>query len=266
MSTMSLLQKKRRITVLSKETKGATVHRHVHNWCILVFLVSFLLGSGVNVGAQEGSGGEDMWTTPVPHDVEFMKVWAQRKEALAAGTAGSLGERQLEELIQRKLDKGVTNLWDYAILVMREGKQLADKEKRIKLGEFAQRLAPDLPNVYFYTGNAQLEKNRWKLSSVIEGNMAGFKAYLRNIPMAIGQGLNALYGMGLGILLAIVTFCLMVFFKRLPIYLHALKEELKGGTQELIQGVGRITLLVLPFLLQLNIVWCVLIWCLILWR
>ena len=207
-----------------------------------------------------------MWTAPVPHDVEFMKVWAQRKEALAAGTAGALGERQLEELIQRKLDKGITNLWDYAILVMREGKQLADKEKKIKLGEFAQRLAPDLPNVYFYTGNAQLEKNRWKLSSVIEGNMAGVRASLRNIPIAISQGLNALYGIGLGILLAIVTFCLMVFFKRLPIYLHALKEELRGGTQELIRGAGRITLLALPFLLQLNIVWCALVWCLILWR
>jgi hypothetical protein len=43
-------------------------------------------------------------------------------------------------------------------------------------------------------------------------------------------------------------------------------EELRGGAQELIQGVGRIILLVLPFFLQLNIVWCALIWCLMLWR
>jgi tetratricopeptide (TPR) repeat protein len=242
------------------------VQRRLHTWCILVFLAGLLLGVGVNAGAQEGGAGEDVWTAPVSHDVEFMKVWAQRKEALAAGTAGAVGERQLEELNQRKLDKGITNLWDYAILVMREGAQQADKGKKIKLGEFAQRLAPDLPDVYFYTGNAQLEQNRWKLSSVLEGNLSGVKASLRNIPMAIGQGLNALYGIGLGVLLAIFVFYLMVFFKRLPIYLHALTEELRGETPRLIRGIGRITLLALPFLLQLNIVWCALAWCLILWR
>jgi tetratricopeptide (TPR) repeat protein len=242
------------------------VDKRLQNWCMMVFLICLLLGARGGAVAQEMSGEGDMWAAPAPHDVEFMKVWTQRREVLAAGTAGAIGERQLEELVQRKLDKGITNVWEYAILVMREGKALADKEKGAKLGEFAQRLAPDLPAVYFYSGNAQWEKNKWRFSSALEGNAAAVNAYLRNIPLAAGKGLNILYSVGLGFLLAILTFCIMVFFKRLPIYLHALKEELGGDTQEMLQGVGRIILLALPFLLQLNIVWCALVWCLILWR
>jgi hypothetical protein len=57
-----------------------------------------------------------------------------------------------------------------------------------------------------------------------------------------------------------------VFFKRLPIFFHALREELVGDTQVMIWGMGRIFLLFLPFLLQLNILWCALVWCLVLWR
>ncbi|OGP53856.1 MAG: hypothetical protein A2Y65_11680 [Deltaproteobacteria bacterium RBG_13_52_11] len=143
---------------------------------------------------------------------------------------------------------------------------LPDKEQAVKVGEFAQRMAPDLPPVYFYTGHTILETHRWRLNAAIEKNVEGVKAYTRNIALASGQCLNILYIIGLGFLLAILTFCLMVCFKRLPVYFHVLKEELDGGTQEMMKGVGRILLLVLPFLLQLNILWCALVWCLILWR
>jgi len=177
-----------------------------------------------------------------------------------------IGERQLQEIIQRKLDWGITNLWEYAIPLMQEGMALKDKEQAVKLGEFAQSLAPDLPAVYFYASHSILQGNKGRLSAALEKNTEGINAYGRNITLAAGKILNILYIVGLGVLLAIVTFCLVVFFKRLPIYFHILKGELNGSTQAMIRGVGRIFLLALPLLLQLNIVWCVLTWCLILWR
>ncbi len=205
-----------------------------------------------------------MWVSPSPHDAEFQRLWAQRQEAKAAGDM--IGERHLEEIIQRKLDKGIINLWEYAILLIREGKSLSEKEKAVKVGEFAQRMAPDLPSVYFYTGHTALERDSWRLNAAIEENVDGVRAFTRNIPLASGHVLNILYIVGLGILLAVLAFCLMVFFKRLPVYFHVLKEELGGGTQEMMRGAGRILLLALPFLLQLNILLCALVWCLVLWR
>jgi tetratricopeptide (TPR) repeat protein len=233
---------------------------------MMVFLVCLLLlGAGEGVWAEElGEEGEAWVVSPAPHDAEFQKLWGARREAMAAGD--KIGERNLEEMIQRKLDRGITNLWEYAILLIQEGMALKDKERAVRLGEFAQQMAPDLPAVYFYTGHTLVQGNKWRLTAALEKNAEGIKAYTRNIPLAVGQGLNILYIVGIGFLLAIVTFCLMVFFKRLPLYFHVLKEELRGGLQEMIRGVGRILLFALPLLLQLNIVWCVLAWCLILWR
>jgi tetratricopeptide (TPR) repeat protein len=208
---------------------------------------------------------EDVVSRFSPYDEEgFQQLWIQRQEAKTAGDM--IGERYLEEIIQRKLDQGISNLWEYAILVMREGMKLSEKEGAIRLGEFAQQMAPDLPPVYFYAGKTLLGKDSWKLATAIEQVVEGIKAYTRNIPLAIIQSINFIYIVGFGVLLAILVFCLMVFFKRLPIFFHALREELVGDTQVMIWGMGRIFLLFLPFLLQLNILWCALVWCLVLWR
>jgi tetratricopeptide (TPR) repeat protein len=238
--------------------------RSLKSWCMMAFFVCLLLLVAGGSWAQGPGEGEEAGVASAPHDAEFQAIWGERRAAMAAGD--TIGERQLEEIFQRKLDRGITNLWEYAISLIQEGMALKDKELAVKLGEFAQRLAPDLPAVYFYTGHGMVESNKWKLSAALEKNAEGINAYTRNITLAAGQVINILYIVGLGVLLAIVTFCLVVFFKRLSIYFYILKEELSGDTHTMIKGVGRIFLLALPLLLQLNIVWCVLAWCLILWR
>jgi hypothetical protein len=239
--------------------------RNLKSRCMLAFFVCLLLlGAGGGAWPQGLGEGEQIGVAPALHDAEFQKIWEERRQAQAAGD--TIGARQLEEIFQLKLDRGITNLWEYAISLIEEGMALKDKEQAVRLGEFAQRLAPDLPAVYFYTSHGMVESNKWKFSAALEKNAEGIKAYSRNIPLVAGRGLNILYIVGLGVLLAIVTFCLVVFFKRLPIYFYILKEELNGGTQAMIRGVGWIFLLFLPLLLQLTIVWCVLAWCLILWR
>ena len=202
--------------------------------------------------------------SPPQYEKGFQQLWTQRQEAKTAGDL--IGERYLEEIIQRKLDQGISNLWEYALLLVREGMEVVDNEKAMKLGEFAHRMAPDLPFVYFYVAHTFLEKDSWKLYPAIDQTVEGLKAYIRNIPLATIQSINFLYIVGLGVLLAIVAFCCIVFFKRLPIFFHALREELTGDMREMIWGVGRIFLLFLPFLLQLNILWCILVWFLVLWR
>ncbi|MEJ2066566.1 MAG: tetratricopeptide repeat protein [Deltaproteobacteria bacterium] len=214
---------------------------------------------------MEGPTEENVVPPSSPYDEEgFQQLWLQRQEAKTAGDL--IGERYLEEIVQRKLDKGISNLWEYALLVMREGMTGVDKEGAVTLGEFAQRMAPDLPPVYFYEGQKLLSKDSWKLSAAIDQVVKGIEAYARNMPLATIKSINFLYIVCLGIFLAILVFCLMVFFKRMPIYFHAVREELTGDVREMIWGVGRIFLLFLPFLLQLNILWCALVWCLVLWR
>lgn len=239
------------------------IFRRWHTFFLLFFFVLLTL---VRISGAEQGGGEDIKLGSLSwEETGFHGLWVQRQEMLAKeGTV--VGEQQLEEIITLKLNKGIMNLWEYALLLAREGIKLQDKNKAMKLGEFSQRMAPDLPYVYFYAGQTIWAKERWKVYQTLEKYFEGIKAYTRNVPLASGQGLNLLYLLGLGALLAVLAFCLLVFLKRLPIYIHALKEELRGGRDEIIRGIGRIFLLFVPFLLQLNIIWCGLFWCLILWK
>ncbi|MBW2038700.1 MAG: tetratricopeptide repeat protein [Deltaproteobacteria bacterium] len=235
------------------------------SWCIFSFLLLFIFLGVVRVFGAEQPGEEEVeLVSPAQEEIGFQGLWVQRQEAIS--TEGAMaGEQQLEEIVNLKFDKGIVNLWGYALLLIREGIKLEDKNKAMKLGEFSQRMAPDLPYVYFYTGQIIWEKERWRVYPTLEKYFEGIRAYTRNLPLATGQGLNLLYLLGLGALLAVLAFCVLVLFKRLPVYIHALKEELTGERYEMIRGVGRIFLLFLPFLLRLNIIWCGLFWCLILW-
>jgi tetratricopeptide (TPR) repeat protein len=250
------------------------VNKKLKPWRTVSFLILLLMLcvgmlyiariSAAEVPVEEPTEEQVVPISPPQDEEGFQQLWIQRQEAKTAGDM--IGERYLEEIIQRKLDKGISNLWEYALLVMREGKTFVDKDGAVTLGEFAQRMAPDLPPVYFYEGQMLLGKDSWKLAAGIEQVVQGIKAYARNIPLATIKIINFLYIVSFGVLLAILAFCLMVFFKRLPIYFHAVREDLAGDTREMIWGAGRVFLLFLPFLLQLNILWCALVWCLVLWR
>lgn len=204
-----------------------------------------------------------MWSAPTPHEAVFQRLWTERREAMAAGETG---DRYLDEIIQQKLDRGITNLWKYAILLLREGETLKDAERAITLGDFAQRMAPDFPSVYFYRVYATLQKNNLRFHAALENYAEGARVYPRNLSLASGKALTVLYIIGLGALLAILAFFLVVFFKRMPIFFQTVREELEGDVREMLWGVGRIFLLFLPLLLHLNILWCALVWGLVLWR
>ena len=243
----------------------------MHIVTALVFLVVFCIGilciARVSIAqdpVEEPMEEHVVPISPPQYEEGFQQLWIQRQRAKTAGDM--IGERYLEEIIQRKLDKGIRNLWEYSLLVTREGMTLVDKEGAVTLGEYAQRIAPDLPPVYFYEAKKLMGKDNLKLADAIDKVVAGIQAYPRNIPFATIQGINFLYIVSLGAFLAILVFCLMVFFKRMPILFHAVRKEMGGDVREMIWGAGRIFLLFLPFLLQLNILWCALVWSLVLWR
>lgn len=238
--------------------------RSLTSWFLMIFLVCiFLIGAGGSLSAEEGGEEEGVLSAPTPYGAVFQRLWTARREAIAAGETG---DRYLDEIIQQKLDRGITNLWEYAILLMREGMTLRDDEEALNLGNVAQRMAPDLPAVYFYKAHTFLQKNTLGFHAVLNNYADGVRAYPRNLFLASGKVLTILYIIGFGALLAILAFCVMVFFKHMPIFFQIVREELEGDIQEMLRGVGRIFLLFLPLLLHLNILWCALVWCLVLWR
>lgn len=223
---------------------------------LLLLLSLFAQGVWGQEPAVKGTG------TPAP-DAGFVRLWGARRAAMATGSP--LGEQQLKEMVQLRLDLGIMNLWEYALPLIKEGMEQRDVAAAMKLCEFAQRLAPDLPAAYFAMGEAILRGDRWRISAALERDAEGLRAYLRNIPLLAGALVNVLYTLGLGVILAIATFCLILLWKRLPIYFALIQDELGGDTKGLVRGLARVFVFFLPLLLNLSLPWCLFSWCLILW-
>src|SRR4030042_4144693 len=140
---------------------------------MMAFFVCLLL-LGARVAWAQGLGeAKEEGVSPAPQDAELQKIWGERRQTVVAGD--TIGARQLEEIFQRKLDRGITNLWEYAISLIQEGMALKDKEQAVRLGGFSQRLAPDLPGVYFSTRHGLVESNKWKVSSALAKKSRGKK-------------------------------------------------------------------------------------------
>jgi tetratricopeptide (TPR) repeat protein len=236
------------------------------NRYIVSFLLLFIfLGSVRLYGREQPEAEKKTWASASQKDEDFRRLWAERKEAISRNDT-IVGEQYLKEIITLKLDKGIINLWEYALLLIREGIAVKDKEYAIKLGEFALKMAPDLPYVYFVKSQIIWGKDKLDVYPALTRYFEGVEAYTRNVPLALSYFINSVYPLGLGALLAILVFCLIVFAKHLPIHIYAIKEELKGEKVDVIRGVVNIFLLFLPLLLQLNIIWCSLFWCIMFWK
>ena len=193
-------------------------------------------------------------------------LWQKRKSLILNGRLKE-AEVVLKEIQEEKLNEGIENLWDYAILLLREAQRakVFNREWALRLISAAVSLAPDLPYLYFYRGELLWFKTPWDFSVLIKNYIDGLKARCRNVALAVGEvgkwSLIASSGIQFGIFL----FCLLLIFKRVPLFLHPLREELKGKDKDLIKGLSRIGILSLPFILHLNLLWGAFAISLILW-
>jgi tetratricopeptide (TPR) repeat protein len=192
----------------------------------------------------------------------FQQLWNERTEAVAAGRSN--GWKQLDRLVELKLDHGIRNLWTYAALVIREGFEDTNREDALKCGAYAQRLAPDLPHSYFASGNWALTKGR--IHQTMKWDGEGMAAYIRNLHLASNASVNLIHLGGVSLLLAVLAFCLLTALKRVPMVAHAVTQDLRGSPRRMLWGVVKLILVFLPLVLQLSIFWCAVFWSILLWR
>ncbi len=193
-------------------------------------------------------------------------LWEKRKGLIISGRLKE-AELVLKEIGEEKLNEGIENLWDYAILLFREAQRakIFNRELALRLIAASVSLAPDLPYLYFYQGELLWLKTPWDFSVLIKHYVDGLKARWRNVSLMVGEvgrwSLIASSAVQFGVLL----FCLLLISKRMPLFLYPLKKELKGEERDLIKGLGRIGLLSLPLVLHLNLLWSAFALSLILW-
>ncbi len=193
--------------------------------------------------------------------------WFQRKNTILTGE-DRVGTDGLEAIYQAQLDRGVKNIPLLSLLLVRESLRALNRnetEEAKSLCEYAQKYAPDCPQVYFTMGKIYWSESKVQIIMVLREYWKGLCATLRNFQTLFFKSLNLVYLFSKALLLTFVTFAVVVGVKYLSIYLYDVKREFDLTPARLLTSLARVFTFAVPLLLRIDALWTLLYWIILMW-
>jgi tetratricopeptide (TPR) repeat protein len=236
---------------------------------LLLFVFCLILYSGVRVCA---SGAPDppakragVNTLTGPSEVH--RYWLRRKDLINRGKT-IIGNKELEDIHRVQLDKGIRNLPIFTTLLVREGFEALERgafEEAVALCNAAKTLSPRLPYGYFALARVYWSQSKLRVDRVIAEYLRGFVASIKNFRLALTTFADLFLLIGQSVLLAFLLFSFILFLKYFPSFIEGLTRNFKVQVFQLIAAFIKIVAILLPFFLQLNILWAFMYWSLLFW-
>jgi len=180
----------------------------------------------------------------------------------------SFTTKNLEQLYESKLDRGIRNLPVLSFVLLREARQVrreGHSDQAVRLVLYANKFSPDQPEPYFELAKARWSENPFQvhqiLPEIVKGEMAQFRLY----PNSLKFFYNVFYILANAILLVFIVFGVVVMVKYLPLYFYDIRKNLTREFSRLFVNSIKILLLLVPFFLRLDILWAILFWSMLLW-
>ncbi len=192
--------------------------------------------------------------------------WIQSK--IAARKPLSLDKKELEQIYQLKLDKGIRNISTLSFLLTRQAKQARenkDLSRAIELATYASKLSPDLPHPYFELARSRFQNNPFQLGEVLPEILKGYRAKFRNYPASLNFFYNIFYIVSNAILMAFIIFGIIVLWKHFSLYFYDIRKNLTQEVSSLLINGLKVFVLFIPFFLRLDLAWAILFWAILLW-
>jgi tetratricopeptide (TPR) repeat protein len=179
-----------------------------------------------------------------------------------------LSAKELDQLYQVKLDKGIRNAPLLSFLLIRQARQNQSgghSDLAVELANYAVKFSPDLPEPYLELSRALWHQNpvqvQQPLIQLWKGQMARFHYY----PTALQFFYNLFYLLGNALLMTFIVFGIVILVKYLPLYFYDIRKNLNQEVSRLLINSLKIFLLFTPFFLRLDILWAILFYCILLW-
>ena len=184
------------------------------------------------------------------------------------GKPSFLSPKDLDPLLQLKLDRGIRNLPLVSQLLIREAEQArrrGDADRAVQMADYSVRFSPDLPQPYFALARALFHQSplqiRLILSEVYQGMVTQFQYY----PSSLKFCYNFLYILCNAALITFMIFGIVVLVKFLPLQFYQIRKDFTKEISKLLINSLRIFFLLIPFFLRLDVLWAILYWCVLLW-
>ena len=176
--------------------------------------------------------------------------------------------KELEQLYQLKLDRGIRNLPILSHLLSREARRArgrGDSDQAVALATYAVKFSPDLPQFYFERAKALWYQSRLQLHKVFPEVFNGLTAQFRHYPSSLKFFYNLFYILCNAILMTFIVFGIVVMGKYLPLYFYDIRRTVTQNVSGLFLTSVKIFVLLIPFFLRLDILWAIMFWSIFLW-
>jgi len=176
--------------------------------------------------------------------------------------------KELDQLYEWKLDRGLRNVPTLSLMLIRESQQAhrkGDNDHAVTLAAYAIKFSPDLSQPYVALAQARWHQNPFQLHLILPEWFKAQLATFRYFPVSLPFSYNLFYLLSNASLLAFLIFGIVIIIKFLPLYLYEIQRNLTYEISMLLLNSLKIFFLFIPLFLRLDILWAVLFWSILLW-
>ena len=227
---------------------------------LLIILIFFLLYyAGIFTKKETLPFSKEFFSIESPASVD--RVWDFQKSA-------SLGPKELDQLYQLKLDKGIRNVPILSLFLIRESKQArrnGEADQAVRMSIYSVKFSPDLPQPYFELARALWKQNPFQLHKILPEVAKGEIAQFYHYPSSLKFFYNMFYILSNAILMTFIVFGIVIMVKYFPLYFYDIRKNLTQEISKLLINSLKIFVLLIPFFFRLDILWAFFYWSVLLW-
>jgi len=238
---------------------------------LFVLIYSLLFYVGVLSKKETLPFSKEFFTeeTPPPDDrlFDLKGIWVLKSQGSDKKTAAK-SSKELDQLYQLKLDKGVRNLPMLSYFLSREARKARDRGesgRAVELARYSIKFSPDLPQFYFDLARALWSQSPFQVHRIFHEVFRGLVAQFRHYPSSLKFFYNSFYIFCNAMLMTFIVFGIVVIAKYLPLYFYDIRRNLGQSVLGLFITSAKIVALFIPFFLRMDILWAIMFWSLFFW-
>ncbi len=226
---------------------------------LIILILSLLYYTGVLTRKETLPFSKEFFSVESPGSTD--RIWDPKKST-------SLGQKELDQLYQLKLDRGIRNVPIFTFLLIRESQQARRKGKAdeaVRIAKYSTKFSPDLPQPYFELARALWSQNPFQLHKILPEVLKGEVLQFEYYPNSLKLFYNMFYILSNAILMTFIIFAIVVMVKYLPLYFYDIRKNMTQEISRLLINSLKIFILFIPFFFRLDMLWALFFWSVLLW-
>jgi tetratricopeptide (TPR) repeat protein len=226
---------------------------------LAILIFSLLYYMGVLTHRETLPFSKEFFTIGIPFSGD--RAWDLK-------TRDPVSKKELDQLYELKLDKGIQNVSLLSFFLIREAEQArrkGDPYQAVEMATYSIKFSPQLPQPFFELARTYWDRNPFQLHKILPEVFRGLIAQLGHYPSSLKLFYNMFYILSNAILMTFIIFGIVVMIKYLPLYFYDIQKHLTQEISRLLINALKIFFLFIPFFLRLDILWAILFWSILLW-